>query len=401
MTSALAKSLLLLSLAIVLASCAAEIDDDVVTFGVSSTEETSDDRAAVEMLLEDKDVHQIDDDATDTVEVLAGNAETLAPAVPHRPGWACSSYTGESCHIESASSWFGWSVPSFLRCAEGDCLSSKCTCGIGTCWDASKKKCVAWTPPNRDATKKDVDKILCPVLSSMYSAGDLVPDKDGMVSRRQLRDALMNAVGTSKFSSNFQATGVAAFDHDDAEMKDRKRCLPGTYCWFLNLFSVDDPAANRYLNLFNLGANKFVEHGASTGVREVSQSDPNNECKGKFPCEARFQRFYVANLDSRGRFYRANLRKVQCMAIKEGDKLSEWSHSKSQFLREWQLKLATNGWLDAFGRMDEETGEVYMTEADLRRMLMHGNYPEGWVRRPWGEPKSMWEAVTDHLACDH
>jgi len=33
-----------------------------------------------------------------------------------------------------------------------------------------------------------------------------------------------------------------------------------------------------------MGWNKWVEHGFSTGVREVSESDPNNECEGKFPC---------------------------------------------------------------------------------------------------------------------
>jgi hypothetical protein len=33
-----------------------------------------------------------------------------------------------------------------------------------------------------------------------------------------------------------------------------------------------------------MGTNEDVEHGFSTGVREVPESDPENECGGVFPC---------------------------------------------------------------------------------------------------------------------
>ena len=56
-----------------------------------------------------------------------------------------------------------------------------------------------------------------------------------------------------------------------------------------------------------------------------------------------------------------------------------------------------NSWLNAFGRMDKD--ELYMTEADVRRMIIDGKYPEGWQKREWGSIKDFVSNADLKLSC--
>merc|ERR1712232_1358885 len=152
----------------------------------------------------------------------------------------------------------------------------------------------------------------------------------------------------------------------------------------------------RWLNIFVMNGKQVNEHGISTGVRGGATNVPDpDECNGVYPCEARFQRFYVNNTDSNGRLYKKNLMKMVCTARKFGDRGGEYSYSSGSIhlpgggdlipvpAREWQMKGAILGWLNAFGRKDEK-GEWYMHIDDARKMLMEGHLPKGWKKRSWG-----------------
>ena len=69
-----------------------------------------------------------------------------------------------------------------------------------------------------------------------------------------------------------------------------------------------------------------VEHGISTGVRGGDTNSPGLvDCGGKYPCEARFQKFWSECSDKNGRFYKDNIACVMCKAKKFGDRGGEFS----------------------------------------------------------------------------
>jgi len=314
-----------------------------------------------------------------------------------RPGWKCNTFSGGRCRIGRM---LGKYTPSFLKCkATGSfCDAGECSCRPGFCFNSATNACVPWVRPNYDQSKPNADQIVCPVLAAMYNAGDLVPDAQGRVERKELRDALMNGVGTRKTLATFQANGVAAFKAADVDQKNRLKCKPGSACWFKTLIGYKPKEQLRYLNIFKLAGNKFVEHAFSTGVRETPDSDPKGECKGKFPCQKRFDDYYVKNTTPDGRIYLKNILDIVCQAKFEGDRGGEFSYNKKRFLREWQMKSAMQGWLAAFGRTDSK-GKVYLLIEDARRMLMDGKYPMGWTRRSWGSPLFGYRAFTRKLPC--
>ena len=54
-----------------------------------------------------------------------------------------------------------------------------------------------------------------------------------------------------------------------------------------------------FLNVQNLGkfdhdsAHNDVQHAYATNVRDSSASDPFDRCSGVYPCQSRFQEFYL------------------------------------------------------------------------------------------------------------
>jgi len=247
----------------------------------------------------------------------------------------------------------------------------------------------------------DPKRILCPVLAALYDNGDLVVDEYGDTERAQMKHALKNGTGCSEPLAEFQALGISdyALEHKFDQLS-RDRCLPGlTFdglkCATRRLVGNHAEGAHRYLNIFEMDGLETVEHGVSTGVRGGNcNSFENDPCNGEYPCEALFQKFYVAHADERGRLYQKQILEIVCHALAEGDRGGEFSYQDGDIgifgldfarvpARQWQMKAAMLGWLSAFGRHDGD-GELYFTIADARAMMMEGRAPDGWQKRYWG-----------------
>jgi len=248
----------------------------------------------------------------------------------------------------------------------------------------------------------DPNRILCPVLASLYNSGDLKVDSFGIAERAQIKSALKDGTWVSADFAEFQSAGISDYDFTHKfDQNSRDRCAPltlsGAACQAKWLAGKDqDKDVKRYLNIFEMNGLETVEHGFSTGVRggNCNSRLENDLCDGQYPCEALFQKFYAAHADSQGRIYRSNILEIICHTIAEGDRGGEFAYFDGEvevpFLpgvklpaRHWQMKAAMQGWLSAFGQFDEN-GDAYFTVADARAMLMEGRMPDGWQKRRWG-----------------
>jgi len=254
------------------------------------------------------------------------------------------------------------------------------------------------------AVRKPLDpkRIVCPVLAAMWRNADLKTDELGDVELDVMIEGLENGIGSGWSLAKSQGFGITDFDRANKGTElVRDRCIPGftltgTKCWAKREAGSKADDTKRWFNIFTMNGKQVLEHGISTGVRGGATNVPDPEtCGGIFPCEDRFQRFYASSADSNGRLYRSNLMKVVCAARKMGDRGGEYSYSSGSIhlpgsgdllpvpAREWQMKAALSGWLNAFGRRDDR-GELYLTVDDARAMLMEGRYPDGFQKRPWG-----------------
>jgi len=137
-----------------------------------------------------------------------------------------------------------------------------------------------------------------------------------------------------------------------------------------------------------------LEHGISTGVRGGDTNMPPNavDCKGVYPCEERFNQFFVG-VAKDDIFYLKDVLQVICRARKYGDRGGEFAYASSNKLgfwdlgpvpgREWQMKGAMTAALGAFGRTDSK-GETYLTLDDWRALMLEGRYPDGFKARKNG-----------------
>jgi len=220
----------------------------------------------------------------------------------------------------------------------------------------------------------------------MYNSGGIKVDSIGRVQVWDLKQALMESIGVRQSLAEFQAVGVAAYTKEDVNETNRDRCFELlSQCWWDQILhgNVSDKS-NRYLNIFTMNGHPNVEHGFSTGVRGGATNVPDPElCGGLYPCQTRFDRFVKPFVNERGRYYREDLMKIVCNAEKKGDRGGEFSYSKLVMNRKWQMHLATDGWLSAFGRSDE-AGRLYFEMEDVRVMYMEGKFPAGWKKRQWG-----------------
>jgi len=247
----------------------------------------------------------------------------------------------------------------------------------------------------------DPNNILCPVLGSLYNLGVLPVDSEGDAERADIKSALKEGTWCSEDFAEFQSGGIAAYDSTHKQdLVFRDRCLPGltlsgTGCWNKWLIGSTAQDVKRYLPLFRMNALETVEHGMSTGVRGGNCNSPtqNDLCNGQYPCEALFQKYYVAAAKN-GRIYNDQILDIICHAHAEGDRGGEFSYMDGDVTvlgltvaklpaRTWQMKGAMQGWLAAFGRPDENN-ELYFTVDDARAMLMETRVPDGWEKRRWG-----------------
>jgi len=111
-------------------------------------------------------------------------------------------------------------------------------------------------------------QITCPVMGALFRAGDLIPDKRGIITKAQTAQAMLTA-GISEAKTT--ATTNGNFDH----LPEPKE---------INLFNMDlQMASDKPLSLRN------KEHDFSTGVRDGKE--PNEEAY------AVFERFIAADSD--------------------------------------------------------------------------------------------------------
>jgi len=256
------------------------------------------------------------------------------------------------------------------------------------------------TDANSTGTVLNPNKILCPVLASLYNNGALVVDENGIAERAQIKAALKEGAWTHEDFSEFQSFGISDYDWTHKfDQNFRSRCAPGggpggASCATRWLTGSKAQDVKRYLNIFQMNGMETVEHGFSTGTRGGNCNSLHDPCNGQYPCEPLFQKFYVNNADSNGRIYASNIKKIICHALAEGDRGGEFAYQDGNVgvlgikvarlpARQWQMKGAMMGWLSAFGRADVNN-ELYFTVDDARAMLMEGRVPNGWKKRHWG-----------------
>lgn len=107
----------------------------------------------------------------------------------------------------------------------------------------------------QNAIRDDWRRINCPVMGALVKNGDLLPDCDGFVSKRQVKDALL-CVGISGRVA--KATTDANFDHLDGDTEEARR---------LNLYAMSTVAEGDHEG--ESPPDGAVEHFRSTGIRDV------------------------------------------------------------------------------------------------------------------------------------
>ena len=183
---------------------------------------------------------------------------------------------------------------------------------------------------NYDAKRKDVEKIICPCMATLYANGDLETDANGCATQEQLKVALMR-------------TGL------------RSEALLG---------ALSSAAADGPLNIFEMNGTK-VEHSFSSGIRDPAPSPERFDELLKFSDNGKFT---TREFSRAIEYFRKNPNDVNAdvtFAALDGGT---------------DFQLTAGGLIEVFGR----DGGEYLTDEDLRGIYLHAKYPEGWTVREWG-----------------
>lgn len=174
--------------------------------------------------------------------------------------------------------------------------------------------------------RPNVDKIPCPFVASAYNNGDLVPEADGTVHQRDIERALAGVGLAEGLRSKLAHAVLKAGDTPDT------------------------------LNLFRLRDSK-IDHTGSTGIRDP-EVDPE-----KLPALLAF--------GENGRMYRRHFARAANHFRQEDPGTKGGLAETVEF----------TAVLEVFGREDE-SGDRYLSDADIEGLWLHGRYPEGWTPRP-------------------
>jgi hypothetical protein len=267
--------------------------------------------------------------------------------------------------------------------------------------------------------KLNADRILCPVLAALVNNGNLRPDEEGDVTLENIYSALNTDIWCEAKLADFQATGIADYDlADKLTRTHRNRCLPGSPCSASKAIHGVTNATERWLNIYKMNGMEAQEHAFSTGTRGGATNVPDGEmgfdsCGGVYPCEERFQHFYVSCANkTNNRFYWKDLQCMLCKAWTDGDRGGEWAFNPLQTGMQWQEGAAVNGFLAAFGRLDggkapdpyKDIDQMYLTMDDVRGFMMEGRFPSDYntsanPRRRWGSVTDFYNQGTYSLPC--
>jgi len=85
--------------------------------------------------------------------------------------------------------------------------------------------------------------------------------------------------------------------------------------------------------------------------------------------------------------FRTHAKKAISLVNSQGAKLAEFHPSIQSAVNvsavsQWQAVTAWSSFWAAFAH--EENGHVYMTYDDLYTFFVDGDFPRGWVMKPWG-----------------
>jgi hypothetical protein len=223
----------------------------------------------------------------------------------------------------------------------------------------------------------------------MYNAGgfDGMVDELGRVSRLNVQKALIDTIGAEKSVGFFFGIATAGYRDNDPQSVNQAIMpvmgLHGAVAEYLSNATVEANEENtRYLNIFRMSGNPEVLHSKAAGLRNptTKETDPEDKCKGEFPCRAKFDFFISRFADANGRIYVKNLGELSRSILQDGEYGGTGLPGTALGNREWD---ALAGWMAAFGKKDEN-GQMYLPLEWARTMVMDGVFPKGWVKRTWG-----------------
>jgi hypothetical protein len=277
--------------------------------------------------------------------------------------------------------------------------------------------------------------IACPVMAGLYTSGRLIPNWEGQVSAKEVRDGLQE-IGCSAQIATFQAQGIASYAETDVHQNHRlstpkdlvKNLFVNTR--FANLFTMQ-PADSCFSNPENIenGVTKMggwpcnanpqnQQHGYSTTMRDMrfDKIDPDGKERFKFWIEDELvvapegvdTNEPVLLLDGLGRILAKARTSTNETEMFKGDLSGEyalardgnWEGSNLQMyhaeikhegaktaLPVWQPLLAWSAWWASFSRPygERKPNDIaYFTKTDLEDFFLRGKFPDEWRKRSWG-----------------
>jgi hypothetical protein len=255
-----------------------------------------------------------------------------------------------------------------------------------------------------------VESIGCPVLAALIKNRIVREDAHGRVSQNMTTYALTQT-GNSDMMALFQSKGIAGFGDEDLHQNVRVKFSQDTDR-HLNYRTMNrqDHCSRGGPPLLPAGtpcnANiEFQQHGYSTLLR-----DPQGGATGTERFNTWFEkpgvlvRCRACTGLFGGRVMKLEgLGKLLSYARSEGDLSGEFSLNRDgsfagspcerlhpsithpsnyTAVSTWQAVTAWSSFWAAFAH--EKNGEVFMPYDDLKTWFVDGDFPRGWVMKPWG-----------------
>jgi len=260
----------------------------------------------------------------------------------------------------------------------------QCMCKVGQC--ANDKDVCVDAPQFFKAPKLEKKNIVCPVLSSLWSAGYFKTDELGRVERLDVQKGIVDGTGASTGVGFGFGQTTAGYRANDPDEQNYGMFPVPTALDLLKSGATKDPeGSERYLNIFRMLKSKDVLHQLASAVRG-GPNDPN--CTG-YPCAARFGQFWSQFANKDGEICTKELGHVASNIYNNGyhgvaaDR-TLFSVAQGFSFRE---EAALAGFLVVFGKKRggwPKSGDLCMTLADAKWLELEGTFPKGWKKPDWG-----------------
>jgi len=313
-----------------------------------------------------------------------GSCVPPADVPPPLPAPKCETKTGETCPFGSCDSSSHAVCGGFAFSFTKGISLGDCVCAAGQC--AVDGKCVDSPQLSAPPANLNANKIVCPVLASLYNAGFLKPDAYGRVERLQLQKGIRVGLNSDDITAWFFGQTTAGFTEADVDQTNFDMANLAQSLKLLKEKATEEPNPEdrRYLNIFKMGSSPAIMHQIAAAVRGGAGL-VDHECES-YPCLQRYDEFWAKFATPEGRIYTEQLGEALCNIFRNGFHgvaTSNFFTLTQGFTgREY---LAVAGWIVAFGHADEN-GQLYLTVNDTRTMEMNGVFPKDWTptEAPWG-----------------